>query len=121
MLGWEFMVMRATTPDATYETPELLLARWRASLGGTKWIDDLVTAGLALQLQYGGYPNQYAVSAGVFAAALAAGVPTHNGRLVIGDDYVHPPGWTGNVELKAEELRSLEPGTMLLVNALDQS
>ena len=121
MLGWGFLVMRATTPDATYRTPELLLARWTSGLGGTNWIEALVTAGLALRVKQGGYPNQYAISAGVLARALGSGPPTHDGPIVFGDDYVHPPGWIEKVEIKLDELKSLEPGTILLVNAWDQS
>lgn len=40
MLGWEILILRQDDEDS-----RVPLARWRAGLGGTKWIDDLVAPG----------------------------------------------------------------------------
>jgi hypothetical protein len=121
MLGWEFFIRRQDDEAhrATRSTPTL--ARWQAGIGGTQWLDDLVSKGVAADLGGNGYPNRYTLPVGVVVSVLAGGLPRHSGPLVIGDDYVLPGGWTGNAQFDIAQLKSLDPNEILLVEAWDQS
>jgi hypothetical protein len=116
MLGWEFFV---TSQSHAGEPPSL--ASWRAGLGGTEWLDDLVSKGLATDLGGDGYPNRYSVPAGVLVAVLTNGIPKHGGPLVLGDDYVLPSGWTADARIDIARMRSIDPCEVLVVEAWDQS
>lgn len=122
MLGWEFLVSRQRgdgDEDGTGAAP--VLARWQAGLGGTKWLDDLVSKGVASDLGGDGYPIRYTVPAGILVAVLGEGPPKHGGPVVIGDDYILPGGWTGNVRIDIARMKELDPSEILLVEAWDQS
>jgi len=122
MLGWEFFVTLQRNQDALQAAPEEpTLARWLAGLGGTRWIDSLVASGLAKDLGGNGYPDSYLLSAGILTAALTQGIPWHDGPTVLGDDYFYEGGWSGNMRINIERLRSLDPSEQLLVEAWDQS
>jgi hypothetical protein len=124
MLGWEFYVIRQADVDhhdREAEASRLSLATWRAGLGGTRWLNDLVTRGVAFDRGGTGYPHRYEVRAGVLLAAISHGIPKHTGPLVIGDDYVTPPGWMDDVRIDADTLRALDPHEVLVVEAWDQS
>lgn len=114
MLGWEILV----TPKSD---DKRLLASWKVGLGGTAWLDELAKKGLAKDLGGDGYPIRYEVSAGTLTSVLERGVPKHGGPTVIGDDYVHPGDWTGDVRIDLVSLRSLDPQELLDVEAWDQS
>lgn len=120
MLGWEFFVSRQVeaSQDATKKPS---LASWQTGLGGTQWLDDLVAGGVGSDLGGNGYPNRYTIPTGALLAIIGNGIPKHTGPLVIGDDYVTPPGWTGPVRIDIAGLRALDPREMLLVEAWDQS
>lgn len=50
-LGWEIFVERQSDVGAADRKPQAPpLARWQTSLGGTKWLTDLVARGLATDL-----------------------------------------------------------------------
>lgn len=121
-LGWEFFVRRqdGAVAGGTGTATETL-ARWKAGLGGDKWLHDLVSEGLAANLGGNGYPNRFTVSAGVLVSVLAAGPPSHGGPPVIGDNYLLPGGWTGDARIDLEQLRHLDKDEALLVVAWDQS
>lgn len=122
MLGWEFFIRRqAGTATAPRKTNAPLLASWMAGLGGTEWLDDLVSAGIAVHLDGNGYPTRYSIPAGALVEVLGHGLPKHDGPLVIGDDYVVPGGWAGNAKIDLASLQSLAPNELLLVEAWDQS
>lgn len=122
MLGWEFFISRKGN-SSTMRPNERgeLLARWRASPGGTEWIDELVARGDAIGLGGNGYPIRYTVPVGVLAATLSKGLPKHEGPPTFGDDYFLPSGWTREVEINLSRLRSLDPQEVLEVEAWDQS
>ena len=113
MLGWEIIISR--------KGHEKAVASWLAGLGGTDWIEELVSKGLAKSIKQGGYPDLYDVSAAVLLSTLAHGVPSHSGPLVIGDDYVHEPGYTAEERIDIETLRTLDPNEVLTVTVWDQS
>ena len=122
MLGWEFFVRKQSYAGADGHAAEgAPLASWKASLGGTQWIDDLVTNSKAADLGGDGYPNRYTVAAGTMLAVLRQGLPRHDGPLVLGDDYVLHQGWTGDASIDIERLQLIDPSEILLVEAWDQS
>ena len=123
MLGWEFFVIRQSNSALAEGTQEgALLASWRTGLGGTRWLQDLVEAGVATDLGgNGGYPWRFAVPAHAVVAALAQGPPKYTGPPIFGHDYVLPGGWTGEAKIDLARLRSLDPSEILLVEAWDQS
>jgi hypothetical protein len=122
MLGWEFFVTRQVATSAVSDAAkEKSVASWRAGLGGTEWLDNLVSNGVAADLGGNGYPNLYKIPASALVAILGQGLPKHDGPLVIGDDYVTPGGWTGGAIIDAAVLQSIDANEDLLVEAWDQS
>lgn len=122
MLGWEFFIARQIGNGEDARRAEApLLASWMAGVGGTEWLDGLVSAGVATHLDGNGYPTRYSIPAGALVGVLGHGLPRHDGPLVIGDDYVLPGGWTGNAKVDLDGLQSLAPNELLLVEAWDQS
>ncbi len=120
MLGWGFVVIRQCEEKASYEDRSPF-AVWDASIGGTKWIEQLVAAGKAVDLGGNGYPLKYAAAVSILIKALRHGPPTHGGPVVVGDDYALPSGWTGNSSINIQALEALDPGEILLVEAWDLS
>jgi hypothetical protein len=116
MLGWEFFVKRQRD---SHESPAL--AAWQAGLDGLDWLEALVSKGVANDLGGDGYPLRYLVPAGTMTALLAEGVPKGGGQLVLGDDYVQPPGWIGRTRIDMTRLQAIDPSEILLVEAWDQS
>lgn len=116
MLGWEIFVYRS--PEAKHGD---LVARWMSSLSGLKWLDQLVTDGKASDLGGNGYPCRYAVSAGVLLPIITSGLPANNSPLVIGEDYVLPANWSGDIVWDREAALDCQPGDLLTIEAWDQS
>jgi hypothetical protein len=59
MLGWELYVIKQADVDQhdrEAEASRHSLASWREDLGGTDWLDDLVTRGIASDRGGTGYP-----------------------------------------------------------------
>ncbi|MDP1537997.1 MAG: hypothetical protein Q8L95_12530 [Burkholderiales bacterium] len=122
MLGWEFFIHEQRETGAGLPAAQgTALASWKAGLGGTQWLDLLVSKGMAINLGGDGYPNRYAVAAGTILAVLRQGIPKHDGPLVLGDDYMLPSGWTGDASIDIERLELVDPSEILLVEAWDQS
>lgn len=122
MLGW-FIIISTQTPEErdAGSDPEQNLATWEAGLFGADWLKNLVSHGKALQLSFSGYPMRYTAAAGDVLPLIAAGPPTHKSPLVIGDDYVQPPGWSGNANIQHARIASCRPDQMLTIDAWDQS
>ena len=68
-----------------------------------------------------GYPLRFIVSARTLVDVVRRGPPEHNGPMVIGDDYVLPPSWTGNAIIDLDALEHLDGAEELFVEAWDQS
>lgn len=114
MLGWEVFVYRPTTPD-------VFIARWKTSMFGLKWLDRLVGDNKAIDLGGNGYPDRYAVAAGVLLPMIKAGLPANDSPLVIGDDYVLPEGWSSEIDWNRQEVLACEGSEQLIVEAWDRS
>lgn len=114
MLGWEVLVYRPSAPD-------VFIARWMTSVFGLEWLNQLVKDNKAIDLGGNGYPNKYAIAAGVLLPIIKAGLPSNNSPLVIGDDYVLPEGWSSEVSWNQQEILACHPGDQLLIEAWDQS
>lgn len=92
--------MAAQTPeerDRTTDSKSAVLANWEAAPGGIGWLHQLVNAGKASRLSFSGYPNRFTVQAINVLPLLAGGPPPHQGPAIIGDDYITPANWKGNV------------------------
>lgn len=125
MIGW-WVVISAQSPEerdrtALEDRKAAILAQWEVGPGGIEWIAQLVQAGKAIQLSGSGYPNRYTANAGDVLPLLVGGPPAHTGPAIIGDDYVMPANWRGNIELHADRLAVCSVDQVLTIDAWDQS
>jgi hypothetical protein len=116
MLGWEVFVYRHDE-----EAVDNLIARWKTSAFGLKWIDELVAQGKAHDHGGSGYPCIFTAVAGEFLSRLTSGLPLNGSPVTLGDDYVLPAGWNGELALFPDRIRDCDPGEELLIHAWDQS
>ncbi len=136
MLGWEVFVYRK--PEARLwslvvrylisffrkpkaEKKGVLVVRWQTSVFGLDWLDQLVKDGKASTSGGYGYPSKYTVTAGVLFPIITSGLPVNNSPLVIGDDYVLPEGWNGDIIWNSEAKLACAPGDLLSIHVWDQS
>ncbi len=125
MLSW-WIVISTQTPEELDQADEdtrqaALLANWEASVNGIGWLHRLVEQGKATQLSYSGYPNRFTARACEVLPLLARGVPKHDGPTIIGDDYVLPGNWTGNVIIHADRIAACHSDKLLTIDVWDQS
>ena len=113
MLGWDVIVTR--------QGSDAIVARWSTSVFGLKWLDSLVESHRAVDLGGNGYPNRYSIAAGVLLPIISGTLPANGSPLVIGEDYVTPAGWSGTVELNAQNASGCRSDEQLLLEAWDQS
>ncbi len=116
MIGWEVFVYRHDT-----ESSENLIAQWKTSAFGLKWIDELVAQGKAHDHGGSGYPCIFTAVAGVFLEKLACGLPMNGSPLTMGDNYVIPAGWNGELIMRQDMVETCDPEEELLIYAWDQS
>jgi hypothetical protein len=129
MLGWEIDVYRTdleSPPKKWKERRDFAnkchLASWLVGIGGTAWLDELVSDGKATLLSTNnGYPIRYRSTAGVILPIIAAGIPSGKNPQILGDDYVMPENWRGGVEIDADKIKDCNPGDFLMIDAMDQS
>ena len=115
MLGWEVYVFRSVEAKR-----ENLVVRWQTGVFGLDWLDDLVKQGHAADLGGNGYPSKYTVVAHLLFSTISNGLPVNNSPLVIGDDYVLPEGWNGEI-VWAQKQSSCNPSDTLFLEVWDQS
>ena len=118
MLGWGVHVYRGLAGNPS---TRIRVARWRTGIFGLTWIDDLVKTGKAMDLGGSGYPSRYSMPAGVFLSVISKGLPPTESPAVIGDDYVLPSGWNGEIEVDVAALSECGNEEELLIEAWDQS
>jgi hypothetical protein len=123
MIGWWILVI-AQTPEeraVTDDSKEAVLAKWEASLAGIDWIDALVKNGKAAQVRAGGYPSRYRACACDVLPLIASAPPAHDGLTVIGDDYVMPGDWSGDLTVHRDRIELCPPSQTLTIEVWDQS
>ena len=124
MLGWKIYIFRHV-PDQRdadeLSTKEVQLAIWQASINGIDWLDELVRQGKAEDLGGDGYPCRYTAVAKDLLPEFSSGPPSHDSPTVIGDDYVHPRGWTGDAEIDHTGIAECPPDEQLFIEAWNSS
>ena len=123
MLGWWFIVSTQTPEeqDEAVRNKTASLARWETSINGIKWVQKLVDDGKATQHRANGYPNRYTARAGDVLPLLANGPPAHTGPTVLGEDYVMPGNWSGNIVFDHDAIAACPPDETLTIDAWDLS
>lgn len=129
MIGWWFLVLAqtpeerdATTGQGAKQAQAALLASWEINVAGIDWIESLVAAGKAVMVQSGWYPSRYRALAGDVLPLIADGPPAADaGFAVVGDDYVMPPYWSGNVTIHRDRFAACAPSQVLTIEVWDQS
>lgn len=130
MLGWWITV--STLPDefkdsmSKEEQAQYLLAMWETGLGGTRWLEALAAEGKATwDKSKGGYPWRFTAKAFDVLPVLTSELPKHAGIDVIGmdegEEYFTPAGWSGQVDLRKENIARCPPDALLTIDAWDQS
>lgn len=123
MIGW-WIVISTQTPEERRQAVDrkaFILATWEVGLGGLDWLEQLVAQGHAGRLRSDGYPNVYVAAAEVVQPLLEDGPPAHRGLGVIGDDYVMPANWLGQVEMHIDRIASCPSQQQLTIEAWDLS
>jgi hypothetical protein len=123
MLGWWIVITKQAPDELVGMAPnkEGRLATWETSASGDEWVARLAKEGRATQLTFNGYPNRYTAPARDVLPLIKNGLPSHNGPTVIGDDYVMPGNWTGNVQIHEDRIAACSPEQMLTIEVWDQS
>lgn len=124
MIGW-WIVIAAQTPEErdapNSDRKAAVLANWETSVGGIDWVTKLTKEGKATQLSSSGYPNRYTAKAGDVLPMLSKGIPDHSDMTIIGDDYVMPAGWKGNIIMHQDKIEACPPDQVLTIEVWDQS
>lgn len=123
MMGW-WIVIADETPeerDANPDKKSAVIASWESSFGGLTWLKELAMLNKATKLLSNGYPNRYVARAGDVLPLIENGPPKHADMDVIGDDYVIPNGWSGQITLHHEKIAACHPDSVLTIDAWDQS
>jgi hypothetical protein len=115
MLGWEVFAFRNSSAKR-----DDLVVHWMTSVFGLDWLDQLVKYGKANDLGGNGYPNRYKVPANVLIPFLSNGLPANRSPLVIGDDYVLPEGWEGEI-VRRQDPATCGSNDTLFLEVWDQS
>ena len=115
MLGWQVIVKRGA--DNVGQS----LASWTTGLGGLFWLDELVKQGLAQDLGGNGYPNKYSGHASVILPKIVPSLPSYEGNVVIGDDYVLDGGENWAIQINQPKIDACNPDEKLFIEVWDKS
>ena len=124
MLGWEIYIRRldsGQTLEATEFTQESVVAQWRAGLGGYDWIKALVKKDKAKALGGNGYPFLFSAKFDVLKPVILNGAPSHDGPMVIGDDYVLPSNYLEKTTINQASLSKCQSDDELFIQVWDMS
>lgn len=124
MIGW-WIVISTQTPEERSRYADdrkaSILATWEVGSGGLDWVERLVARAAAQKIRGDGYPNVYLASAEVVLPLLVDGPPVNNSPMVIGDDYVMPAKWFGQVEMYGDRMAACPSQHPLTIEAWDLS
>ena len=120
MLGWRIIIYKKDGSGSVADRQTL--ASWLVGLGGTDWLDQMVTEGKATLLGFnGGYPIKYSTTLQDLRPRLATQPESYEGPVVIGEDYIMPSGWRDSMTHNSEVLSTCRPDEELIIDAWDQS
>jgi hypothetical protein len=130
MLGWWITVMTSVRDSSVLASKEEyekhMLASWETSVGGVDWLIALANEGKATwDKSKGGYPWRFTARASEILPVIASGLPKHQDLWVFGmdrgEEYAIPPGWSGKVQLRPQNIERCLPDARLIIDAWDQS
>jgi hypothetical protein len=116
MLGWKIYITQESSPDKSKS-----LMSWSTGIGGLDWLDQLVKDGLAQDLGGNGYPSKYSAKAAVLLPRVVPALPSHEGKPVIGDDYVLEGKEHWGIVIDQSKIDACGPDEILLIDAWDES
>ena len=122
MIGWWIVISKQLSEkaEADADVQSEVLAKWGTGLGGEDWINNLVLEGKASQVLKGGYPNRYIAPAVHVLPLIESGPPSHEGPGIIGDDYVMPDNWVGDITINHDKIHQCAPDQVLQIEVWDQ-
>ncbi|MGB4813155.1 MAG: hypothetical protein WBP13_11840 [Methylophilaceae bacterium] len=121
MLGWWISIYKQKDFGLDKaDRNEHRLATWESAVNGIRWLEELVNNGQA-EKSGDGYPYRYKAIASDILNVIVSGPPKHEGSLVIGDDYVLPGSWTGNIEFNDKNIAECAPDEPLIIMVWDLS
>ncbi len=123
MLGWWISIYKQAdleNAEKAAQRKEHRLATWECAINGIHWLEALVETGLATK-NGDGYPYRYHTLASHVLKVIAAGPPKHDGPLVIGDDYVLPGSWTGQINFNHQQIADCPSNEPLIIEVWDLS
>jgi hypothetical protein len=115
MLGWEVIVKKESDADGQS------LISWATGFDGLSWLDELVKEGLAQDLGGNGYPNKYSGQASIILPKIVPSLPSYEGKVVIGDDYVLEGGENWAIKINQPKIDTCKPEELLIIEAWDGS
>lgn len=124
MIGWWIVISTQTPEERSRHDDDRrasILAMWEVGLGGLDWLERLVALATAQKIRGDGYPNIYVALAEAVLPLLVDGPPAHDGAMVIGDDYVMPAKWVGNIEMHPDRMAACPSLHQLTIEAWDLS
>jgi hypothetical protein len=125
MLGWHISIYRQSedgTLPASLEAPEgERLAVWQTGLGGLGWLEELVKAGLAIDLGGNGYPCRYTATAQTLLPRIAGGPPGARAACVSGVNDILTEKWAGRTVINDAMVAACGRDEWLIVEAWDES
>ena len=115
------IIVSTQTPEQCDEGPDARseLARWEASFGGTRWIQQLVLQGKAKQLLFAGHPERFIAAAGDVLPLIALG-PPHEGQLRQQGNMTTRQEWSEPATIDQAKFDSCPADQMLTIDAWDQ-
>lgn len=117
MLGWQVLVFK----ESDFDGAEKSLISWTTVLGGLSWLDELVKQGLAQDLGGNGYPNKYSGQASIILPKIVPCMPSYDGKVVIGDDYVLEGGENWAIQINQPKIDACSSDEKLLIEVWDRS
>lgn len=117
MLGWQVFVNKESEADTAGQS----MMSWHTGLGGLSWLDELVKQGLVKDLGGSGYPNKYSGLASILLPQIMPSMPSYDGKLVIGDDYVLKGTENQSIKINKSKIATCKPNDELIIEIWDMS
>ena len=115
MIGWQVFVLKESDADGKS------IISWSTGFDGLSWLDELVKQGFAQELGGSCYPNKYSCKASIILPKIVPNLPSYEGKLVIGDDYVLEGGENRAIKIDYSKIEACEPDEQLKIEVWDMS